>query len=66
MQTMMKQKTDENGSGQCRGGLEGTDGILQYFRKCKVKQNLYVNVSNKTDPAAPRDREVRIERRDLN
>lgn len=23
------------------------------------KQNLYINVSNKTDPAAPRDREVR-------
>ena len=25
-----------------------------------IKQNLYVNVTNKTDPAAPRDREVRI------
>jgi hypothetical protein len=25
-----------------------------------TKQNLYVNVSNKSDPAAPRDREVRL------
>lgn len=28
-----------------------------------IKQNLHVNVSNKTDPAAPQDREVRRERK---
>jgi hypothetical protein len=28
-----------------------------------IKQNLYVLVSNKTDPTAPQDREVRIEQR---
>lgn len=29
-----------------------------------IKQNLYINATNKTDPAAPRDREVRVEKID--